>query len=1453
MLDGLFIGGLCSIALWIIHATVQQLAIRVTQWRLAKDSAPHGSAAVITATIFSLSLAGLAWGQTGPTAPAATATVTAQEQLPRTEPMSASPAKAVSFDSKPLTIYIPYDPKNGDPRESRFVYLPYDEFQELWKLANPDKPVDVGPGVTSTIAEVGYEGRLDGDVARFDGRIVLYTFRDEWTRVALPLASVALEKVELDGQPATLEERTDEKPEVIKPASPGNPGSPANADSRAADTAGRLSIYVEKAGMHVVDIRFSVPVTRFGATGRLTIPFRSAAAGKLRFELPAPELDLHIEGATGGWRIEKQLDQVESNVGQSSSTSDADNDDDVIHQSGQHGESLTVGVDLIKSQEAKEAREWLVLPVGGAAEVVVRWQPRRGELSETRLVSADQTVLVDIQDSGVHLRSQVHYRIAQGSLRKLELRVPRGVAIRSVVGADIADWSVVRDLPAEDAESSGEGRLEIALKTDVRTGTDIEIGAYLVGQQPSGLVAVQTLEPLGMSRETGRIVIGCTAQFHVRIGETSNIVQIERDGVQLPGGSDEACGLLAAYRYTGRPWSMQIVIDRLRSRVNSTARTAVHVTRERITVHAILEAVVSDAPIASLRLQLPQGMRINRVNLPAGSDWYIDRTGQALQLLVELAQPVSGKIPVELIGTLPLDANATELQVPFVALLEASDEAGQIAVAFDQDIEAFGADFGGTRPIPPSELTGSLQQFAKASRVFAFQYDRTPEGLSLGLRSAGSQLSADVLSTVSVREGSVSYLSEINFEIRGTARSRLQFVTPPILGADIELQGNGIRQTQSESDSSGFRTWTVHFQQPIRGGYAIRLLQSLPVPADGTIRAAIIQPVEADPVRSYIILENRAATQLTEAETRGVSSLAASDVPLPLTDELRRRAISAHKVLDHQASLTWLRHEREQEKAIAAHANLADLVTVIHRDGTYRTQAAYVITNRTRQFLEIALPPNSELWAVHVAGQPVRPATVKRANRDVTLVPLQRVSAGDISIQVVLVYAGSLGGKIGRWTKITPPAPEMLGNVPVARTLWTVYTPEEFSTAIVDADSNMTPVAAGDLIVARDLAFFEELNELIKVCKFSSSENANRLACNNLKQLGAALSAFQRPAAPLSIGALDNRQGWREADSNTLSAQIENFYCPSDRADGAVRLGELKGKDTWAIVQQRARELQTEIHAIVTKDQAGTQEGQVGIQLQSQLDDYFSKSKSDGAEKATDRKPSGAELFSLQQENVNADERESRRYKMREQNWANVEKLKEQQDQTRALQTPEQAVDGLAQNARPSGARAPVGAGLGGMASGSKPSFRPAASIPQTPGGGAGGGAGTQLIGGDATTRAGIQSIGIEIPRVGKPQHFMRILGDPKLVVSARHQDLGRWSGRLVWAALCLGFAAFLLIALSQSRVWAFIYAQWPWFAAATGVAWLFLLPLGLGGLLLAVPAIAVLAWRTRARTATAN
>jgi hypothetical protein len=189
------------------------------------------------------------------------------------------------------------------------------------------------------------------------------------------------------------------------------------------------------------------------------------------------------------------------------------------------------------------------------------------------------------------------------------------------------------------------------------------------------------------------------------------------------------------------------------------------------------------------------------------------------------------------------------------------------------------------------------------------------------------------------------------------------------------------------------------------------------------------------------------------------------------------------------------------------------LTTVVHADGRYRARAAYNIRNFTLQFLELELPPGSEVWSVHVSGQPVHPAQVRRQERVVTLLPLEKISVGDFSSKVVVIYSGDLGEPLRRWTQVRPPAPRILNNVPVSRTLWTVLLPSEYKVSLVKGESNLEEVAAEYQQEERNLSVLDELRQMVQVAGSKGKSAAQTKARDNLKQVSVTLHGYTQQSS----------------------------------------------------------------------------------------------------------------------------------------------------------------------------------------------------------------------------------------------------------------------------------------------------------------------------------------------------
>src|SRR6185503_14081373 len=107
-------------------------------------------------------------------------------------------------DAKPTappptrTIFVPYkDLAQALGGEIPGVYLPYDEFLELWGRTYPEAPVPPPPPPgESAIGDVAIEGVVAGDSVAWKATLTVTTRARGWSEVGIAFAGAAIEKVE---------------------------------------------------------------------------------------------------------------------------------------------------------------------------------------------------------------------------------------------------------------------------------------------------------------------------------------------------------------------------------------------------------------------------------------------------------------------------------------------------------------------------------------------------------------------------------------------------------------------------------------------------------------------------------------------------------------------------------------------------------------------------------------------------------------------------------------------------------------------------------------------------------------------------------------------------------------------------------------------------------------------------------------------------------------------------------------------------------------------------------------------------------------------------------------------------------------------------------------------------------------------------------------------------------
>ncbi|MEK6259072.1 MAG: hypothetical protein AABP62_10700 [Planctomycetota bacterium] len=1032
----------------------------------------------------------------------------------------------------PTSLIVPFD-VGTDPLAADKILLPFDKFAELYRLAYPDKPFNKTTAPQAGgVVEALYSAKVVANAKTPDessidvtARFAIRSYVDGQLLVELPLGKVAARDAKLDGKTAALI---------------------ASGDC--------LKVAVSTPGLHVVDFAFSIPARLSGTTGTFSLPLLAVPSGKLSFALPAKDLSVRINGSTTIFR------------------------------------RVTVG----ESQTIE-------LPIDKGGDVSIAWQPEQAKGAAAAVVHVDSVQAVTLTDAGTAVSNGYQYRVRQGSIADVSFALPESLRLQAVNGPDVGGW----ELQGEGADR----KLRVIFRRNVTDTTKLTVEAFLdvkVGTQPT-TIDVPPLAPQEVTNEIGQVAVFAGDQFSLRAEKVESLTQTdtEKFTTQVPVSRPNVAPQLA-YRFSKRPFTLSLRATRQESQANVTAHQAAFVTRRKQHLTTRLLYNLTGAPRSSLNLSLPAGFVILDVQATGLHDWSVATQGEATTLTIDLSAPRLGLTEVVLGGTVARDGDAGSATLTFPRPLDATKLDTTAAVWLDEGFSATLDQFAGWRSLDPALVSAELRavrpnkpvQFAFASNGLA------PADISLKLTQATPKLTANGLTMVTVTDVAVIHTLALQWQIDAATTDALVFTTPSSLAGKLVFTGNGIRETTHVDAGNGRTRWTIWLRTPVSGKFFVTAVGTLP-PATTEVEAPAVvlerasngngtEPIEGQ--RQYVLLINSSQSQLTTADPSLTEAVQREDVPVVVDQTLVDQATELVRVKKLLTAPKWTLQKFAQTASAPASVNVADLTTVVSRDGTYRAQAVYTIKNRSRQFLALKLPPQSELLSVFVGNQPSRAVTTKRNGEAIQLIALPKTSAASLSFPVKVVWRGRLSGALPKSARMLReefsfPAPEVISQqvdaeygIPVARTRWTVYLPDDLDVKPVTVASrhNLTfqPGDTPDLIYQQ--AALQELDLLCSTVEQNPNGRTNYLALNNLKQLDRAVRSFS--GATNTEFDQQKQQVLKRLDDLQKNVQIDegrktaNYFAKDNRKSGGSQSFEVQSGssvnvqnlDSWeALAQNR--------------------------------------------------------------------------------------------------------------------------------------------------------------------------------------------------------------------------------------------------------------------------------------------
>lgn len=1015
--------------------------------------------------------------------------------------LNLGPAVALPEDA----ILIPYDPdKDLDPREqAEQILVPYATYVELWNRANPDRPIGERPLPTEVvIGNAKFHAVLeDDDDLAIDGTITIESFVDGPAVVRLPFAGGVLLFATLDGQPARLQILTadaqqDPPPQISATIVPAPPVPPA-----------MLSLVVSGRGSKQLELKLRLKLERQGGWRRAEAMLPMGAVGELSLTAAQPQTEVRLSGVAdkAHWEL----------------------------------------------ADAGERIETALLP---ATRLNLKWRPKVAEGQVDAALTANSSIAVDVQPSGINVAWQLELAFGRGRRDVFHLGAPEGFLIQRVLGDNVRGWT------AETQEGRQRIRVELLRAASGREQITLLLSrdAAAAKQQATKIdVPVLTVEDAALVQ--GTIAIRRSAMLNLRTLRSAGLQRTQPDSaaaeaLMSAAGAPQPPLPMIMYqvlRFSSANYSLELESQTAEPQVNAELRAIWRISERQMTFEAQFVIHTERAPLHRAVIDLPTEFQVERVSEPEHA---VTEFEGGRRLTVYLGEGRTGSFTLTIAGTLGDPDLGAPLNIPVVRLNGAQRQSGQLVVQVDPAFRVRAEKLSDSNLLP---LEQTSQWLAADQRELA------RSGLALELRSTDYRgrlvlerreplVRYTTLSNVHLTRRALEETVLIEWQVERAGIQQLRFLLPARMAA-ARIRVPALRHRTVEpgfgtEDDPRVRV-TLELQDELMDTIRViiehdQVLSTDPHPAP-------IPIVETgEPLEQYVTIQNSSRDEVIVVDRVAMNELARqqnrwrrlADLDATLGFIVQRGADKSKLVVQTQP--------RKALETVGARIGLAETVLTVDSSGAYRAVQQLRVENSTLQFLEIALPDGAELWTVHVAGQPVKPAEPDNDETATDVrIPLVKTQAGDADYPVRIVYAGQLDN-LSSLQRVSFPIARTV-NVNVELSQLTLYLPDSqrwFNFRGARRLDNRADYAQGYE------SYFE--SQLLKVSRAisSGSEFDRQRARQNLTELEKHLDAnrdqfalLYRSNSKLAAQNLANlqllaeaRSQLQEEASSTDTAQIDN-------------------------------------------------------------------------------------------------------------------------------------------------------------------------------------------------------------------------------------------------------------------------------------------------------------------------
>ncbi len=303
------------------------------------------------------------------------------------------------------------------------------------------------------------------------------------------------------------------------------------------------------------------------------------------------------------------------------------------------------------------------------------------------------------------------------------------------------------------------------------------------------------------------------------------------------------------------------------------------------------------------------------------------------------------------------------------------------------------------------------------------------------------KLYCEIYNLVSIDDDALKINADVIYNILHSEVDAVSVSIPDDVNV-LSVTGEVVGEWQ-EKVTDDLRVIHIPFTYAKKGAVTVNIIAEKTLPENGeTTEFSGIRALDTVRETGFIGIELITSAEVKVPESEGVEKIAVQKLPPLLFNKSVKPLMLGFKYLKHPYALVLDIEKHEKIAVPVAAINSASIVTLFTEDGKIVHRLVYQVRNNAKQFLEIKLPEESDVWSVFVCNQPVESSMKEQGHLLVPLIRSQYMNNVLQTFPVEVIYCLT-EDRFALWSsrKARLPSVDLL----VSRLIWSVYLPNDYN------------------------------------------------------------------------------------------------------------------------------------------------------------------------------------------------------------------------------------------------------------------------------------------------------------------------------------------------------------------------------------------------------------------------